>query len=355
MPPRRRSVATEEDRRRNAEEDAAWSNTIDGTDGVDEGERSSAMDRFAQRDAERAERQRQEEEYANRDRLDPGTTDDFAPSDTDQALSYVPFDLFGARSRIEEATARTEAERNRGYWEHLNAAAPSVDDLFRGYDEEGYVDGMGSEWDAANDTDEARRGRGAMDDAMSALDGWAEGGLTDTDRAMMEENARGESMNARADREAALSAMEARGMGGSGGALAASLSAGEGAATRASAANTGMMAAAQQRQYNATRDAASLGGAMRDADARERSGREAYNTGETEYGRGLEGRNTATRNRAEDRRGDMTQQVYANREAAVSGVTNQYAGDAAGRRAAGDERDETDDAIGGIIQGFLAS
>lgn len=277
----------------------------------------------------------------------------YQPSEEEEIMSRIPIIGGSIRSGIEEQNARADARRNRGYWDDLATHAPSMEDLFLGYEFEEDIEGAGSEWDPSRDTDEARRGRGAMDDALSAMEVWGEGGLTDTDRAMMDETARGEAMGARADREAALSALESRGMGGSGSSLAASLAAGEGAASRASSANTSMLAAAQQRQYTATRDAAALGGTMRDADARERAGREAYNTGETAAARGRESRNTEIDNRGRERRGDMAQQQYENRERATAGITNQYSTDAAGRRAAGDERDEDDASILGAIEGLL--
>jgi hypothetical protein len=277
----------------------------------------------------------------------------YQPSEEEEILSRIPLIGGGIRSGIEEQNARADARRNRAYWDDLVTTAPSMEDLFLGYELEEGTEGAGSEWDPSRDTDEARRGRGAMNDALSQMEEWSNGGLTDSDMAMMGEARRSEDMMSRADREAALSAMEARGMGGSGSELAASLSAGEGAATRASTRNTGMMAAAQDRQYQANRDAAALGGTMRDADARERSGREAYNTGETAAARDLESRNTTIDNRGRDRRGDMAQQQYENRERAVAGITNQYSTDAAGRRAAGDERDEDDAGILGAIEGLL--
>jgi hypothetical protein len=233
--------------------------------------------------------------------------------------------LDGSTARRDAALREAEAETNRNYWENLNSYAPTVDDLSADLASEAVVEGPGSEWmiDPGSDYGES----------MAALDEWAAGGLTDVDEAMMDETSRRAGMDARADREAALSALEARGSGGSGASLAASLSAGEGAASRSSAANTSLLAAAQQRQYQANTDRA-------DMDARARAGREAYNMYDTDYYRGREDRNTDRENTSRENDAEAAQQVYTNRERATAGATNQYSTDAGARERAGDDEDE---------------
>lgn len=260
-------------------------------------------------------------------------------------------DLTGASGRVSAARAAAEQANREAMWNRLHEFAPTVDDLAVDYADEAYIDGPGSEW--SRDTAEAQGGRGAMADALDAMREWSRGGFTDADEAMMNENSSREAMAARADREAALSMLEARGAGSSGSSLAASLAAGEGAAGRASAANTSMLAAAQQRQYNATRDMAAMGGTMRDMDARERAGREAYNAGETDYARGREGRNTERENRGRESRADAAQQVYSNREHAVAGIDNQYATDVNRRSREEDRAAENNRGLLGAIGELL--
>lgn len=267
------------------------------------------------------------------------------PNDFDAASADIPIWgwLSGAEGRRDAAEAEAEAETNRNYWENLTGYMPSVDDLSADLASEDNVEGMGSEWDPNRETAEGSYGRGSMNDSMGALSTWAEGGFTDADRAMMAEASRGASMGARADREASLSALEARGMGGSGSSLAASLAADEGAASRASSMNTTMMGAAQARQIEANAARAALGGTMRDMDARERSGREAYNNRETDYSRGREDRNTDRENTSRENDAEAAQTVYTNRERATAGATNQYSTDVnsrAGANAREDDRNE---------------
>ena len=267
----------------------------------------------------------------------------------ERAAAAIPLIGDGVRADLDRRRAEAEAELNRDYWHRLNEFAPTADDLSVEYGLEDYIAGPGSEW--TRDTAEAEGGRGAMATALGDLYEWSRGGFTDTDRAMMDEASRRSSMDARADREAALSSLEARGAGGSGASLAADLAAGEGAASRASSAYTSLLGAAQAREYDAVRDMASLGGAMRDADARERSGREAYNMWDTDYSRGLEGRNTERDNASRESAANANQTVYENRERAVAGATNQYSTDVNSRANAGARAD----AASGRVAQFAGS
>jgi len=273
-------------------------------------------------------------------------------SDTDRRLAGIP--LIGSiwGGGVEAADARAEADINRDYWEGLNATAPTREELTA--DREDYTfDGADpSAW--ATEAGEAATGRVAMSDALNQMRGWAEGGLTDTDRAGMDEVSRRGAMDARGDREAALAAMEARGMGGSGSALASTMAGAEGAASRNSSANTGMLAAAQQRQFEATRAAADIAGGMRSASDRRTGALEDYGNRETDYRRDLGRRNTDTHHANSEDWADSAQDVYDNRERAVAGATNQYSTDASGResRADRDRRDEESERgfIGGILE-----
>jgi hypothetical protein len=254
--------------------------------------------------------------------------------------------LTGADGRVAAANARAEEANRLAMWERLGEYAPTADDLSVEYGNEDAIAGLGSEW--SRDTEEAQAGRGAMADSMDALNEWARGGFTDADRAMMDETARNEAMGARADREAALSSLEARGMGGGGSALAADLMAGEGAAARASSRNTTMLGSAQARAMEANAARGALGGAMRDMDARERSGREAYNMYDTGYYRGREDRNTDRENQTRESAADAAQQEYQNRVDRTAGYDGQYSTDVNRRLREGERSDENN-------RGFLES
>lgn len=204
----------------------------------------------------------------------------------------------------DEEAMRTD--RSMALWNDLGNWAPAVDDLTARYEREAMI-GPGADSLMARD----------------ALREWSEGGLTAADRAMMEDARRNTGRAARADREATMSAMNARGMGGSGAELAGLLSAGEGAADRNASMDATMMGAAQQRQIGATN---ALG---------------EFGAREDDYARGRESRNTDIANREEDTRISAEETAYQNRERATAGATNQYMGANSGHP-------EDDDWLAGI-------
>lgn len=177
---------------------------------------------------------------------------------------------------------------------------------------------------------------GAGEDSLRARDAWrewSEGGLTDTDRAMMEDSRRNSGRAARANREADLAALEARGMGGSGASLAAMLSAGEGAADRNASMDATMMGAAQQRQMAATN---ALG---------------EFGAREDDYARGREGRNTDRENRTRESAATAAQQAHENRQDYTTlGLGMNPNG---GTNDARDRRDEEEDELFGAVGGTI--
>jgi hypothetical protein len=274
-------------------------------------------------------------------------------NDADEILSRIPIIGAGSRAALDAQRAEREAERNREYWDQLTDYMPTADDLSVDYDTEDFIGGGESEW--RNESDEDAAGGGAMMDALDLMGTWAEGGLTDTDRAMADENRRAEAMRARGDREAALSAMEARGMGGSGMDLMARMGADEAAAGRASSANTSLLAAAQQRQFNAANALGGLGSAVASSDDARTNALDAWSARETDYARGLEGRNTGYENNSRESRANANQGAYENRERAVAGATNQYSTDVGRRSAENNREDEADDDIGALIGAGLTA
>lgn len=259
--------------------------------------------------------------------------------------------LSGAQARRDAAEGDREAARNREYWDQLTDYMPTAEDLSVDYAGEDFIDGGESGWNAESDED-ALGGR-AMEDALGLMSSWAEGGFTDTDRAMMDESRRAESMRARGDREAALSALEARGMGGSGMDLMARMGADEAAAGRASSANTSLLAAAQQRQLNAANALSGMGRSTMESDDRRVSELDDWSRYNTDYAREREGRNTNRENESRESRAAANQGAYENRERAVAGATNQYSADVGRRAADGRREDESDEALGGLVGTIL--
>lgn len=268
----------------------------------------------------------------------------------DEVLSRIPIIGGGSRAALDARRAEAEADRNRSYWEQLTGYMPTVDDLAVDYADEGFVGAAPSEWDGAGD-----EGRSARLQALDLMSDWADGGFTDADRAMRDENARMEALRARGDREAALSAMEARGMGGSGMDLVSRMGADEAAAGRMASTNASLLGSAQQRQYNAAGALSSMGATETAIGDTRRSGREAYNARESDYARGLEGRNTNRENDSRESRSRAYQDAYSNRERAVAGATNQYSTDAGRRAGEGAREDAADERTAGLIGGILES
>lgn len=268
--------------------------------------------------------------------------------DMDSALAGTPLDTFtGSGARYERARDEAEALRNRSYWETLHDSAPTRTELTSYYEDEAALEGRPSEW--GEWSDEATLGRERMGDALEAMRAWSEGGLTDTDMAMMDEASRREGMNARADREAAMSALEARGMGGSGATAASMLAAGEGAASRGSAMYTDMLAAAQQRQFDATRAMSEMASRGRSHDETRTAGMDAYNAREDAYARDVNQRNAERSDRERDSAAEAAQTEYENQERATAGITNQYSTDAGGRNSDRDRQDENNRGLMGFL------
>lgn len=274
-------------------------------------------------------------------------------SEADEVLSRIPIIGGGSRAAMDAAEGRREEGRNREYWDQLAEYMPGEEDLAVEYGMEDYVPGGESEWADPSAVDQ--RGTAGMEDALDAMTEWSRGGLTAADRAMMDETARGESIRSRGDREAALSALEARGMSGSGMDLMARMGADEAGAGRAASRNTSMLAAAQARQLDATRAMGSMGSALAESDDRRASALDSWGARDEDYRRGLEGRNTERENDSRESRATAAQQAYDNRERAVAGVTGQYSTDVGRRAGEGAREDENDDRAAGFIGGILGS
>lgn len=259
-----------------------------------------------------------------------------------------------------EATIRGDArERERAY-DELMGAIPETDIAESRYNESRRAGGL---YDSALSPGESswsdptfRYDAAAELDALSRLEELSRGGLTDSDRAMMDENARREGMMARGDREAELSALEARGMGSSGASLAAGLGAGEGAAMRANSANAAAMAAAQQRAYDALAAYGSLGSHVADRTAgiegERRSAIDSWNAAERDRAERLGAANTERRRDDVSRFEDARQQQWENRYATTnseSGTSERDTDRVSGQQNTEEDRDAEREGM--IIEG----
>ena len=212
------------------------------------------------------------------------------PSSTqfDQGGQYVPLDLLGSRGRIQAQTDATNAARNQGYWNNIQA--PTQQQL------------MGSQ-----------QGQDAQHAALSQMQQWGQGGLTGADRSMMEATRGRDAQAAGAQQRSMMQQATARGVGGSGLDYATQMGAQQQGQQQASDAESQMMGHAQQRALQATQQQGQLGGQMRQQD------QSAY------------------------------QGAFQNQATRAGGATGQYGADQAARQSSRDRQQQSDTAAVGLL------
>ncbi|UJR78931.1 hypothetical protein [Sandaracinus amylolyticus] len=268
-----------------------------------------------------------------------GYTDGRDPAlrDFDEASGGIP--IWGWLSGADARNAASEGERqaamNRGMWADLGRYAPSADDLTVDYEQ----------YDS-NELGNARADQMSIDVQRDALRGlqdvYRSGGMTAADHARQQLARQQTGQATRAQRDAELAALEARGMGGSGAALAARLASQQAGVMGLSAADAQMQIEAQQRALQAMQAAGAAAGQMRgqswQEDATRRSAIDEFNRA-----------NTDQRNRTRDSRAAARQQAYQNRERMVAGATNQYSTDVSRRQAEGQREDNANASLTNLI------
>lgn len=158
----------------------------------------------------------------------------------------IPWDIGGHDANAERQRQTGMAGERERWWTNLQM--PTAEELAQQYDYN------------------SRGGAGALsaqESALSQLGSWAHGGLTGADRAMMESTRARDAQAARAQQQALMQQMQARGMGGSGADLATQMMASQLGQQQASDAESQMMQGAQQRALSAVQAQAQLGGQMR--------------------------------------------------------------------------------------------
>lgn len=281
-------------------------------------------------------------------------------SDFDAGSADIPIWgwLSGASARRDAAQAMSEQQRREAQWYGLGDYAPTANDLAVDYGQEEYIGGPDR-----SELGQARADGGsvaAQQLALQQLQEIANGqGLSAADRARMELGRQQVGQAMRGTREADMAALQARGMGGSGSMLASQMGAQQAGATALSQADAQMQIAAQQRALQSMMAAGGLGSQMRGQSFDEATTRgsaiDDFNRWQTEYARGREGRNVERRGRTGASRSDARQRAYENRERQVAGATGQYATDVGRRQAEGARRDQSDQAVTGLIGGLLSS
>ena len=280
-----------------------------------------------------------------------GRSSDF---DESSAGTFLWGDISGANRRAAEADREREQWLRQRYIDEASDYIPSADDLWVQYEQEGEI--AGPERSEAAGAYADRGSVEAQQDALSYLQNvYREGGMTDADRARQTLARMQSGQASRASRDADLAALEARGMGGSGAALASRLGAQQGAAQSLAQQDALMMIEAQARGDRAAQSAGGLGSQMRgqsfSEDYQRRSAADDFNRYQTDYQRAREGRNTAYRNRTRESRAESRQQSYENR----AGIAQMRTGQVPGTRDPSEVSDESNDRTGGFLGGILSA
>jgi hypothetical protein len=125
----------------------------------------------------------------------------------------------------------------------------------------------------------------------------------------------------RAQREADLAALQARGMGGSGATQAAMLSANQGFTQSMADADLQMQIEAQRRALQAMTTAGSVAGQARGQSLQEGNAANEFNQWATQRQQDWVGRNTATRNATRESTVGARREVYGNERDAVDALS----------------------------------
>jgi len=237
------------------------------------------------------------------------------------AGKYVPFDLLGSDARNEARQLRADAERERAVQARLLDYGYSTDDYtvnYEGYSLEDDPDFVGVD----------QRTIDAQMDALRSLqDVYKEGGLTEADRARIELGRSQAGQAARAQRDADLAALEARGMGGSGANQAARLSAGQGFTQSMADADLQMQIQAQQRALQAMTGAGNMAGQARGQSLQEGNAANDFNEWVTNRHQEVANSQVDARNKTGESRVAARKQRYKDLQdatAAASGVYGAY-------------------------------
>jgi hypothetical protein len=279
-----------------------------------------------------------------------------SPYETDQALegTFLLGDLGGSNARMAAYRRNRQEAEKQGWIDQAQGFVPSADDLWVQYEEEGSVDGP-----QRSELADARADTGAVSaqmDALRALQNvYERGGMTDADRARQQLARMHTGQAVRGQRDADLNALEARGMGGSGAALAARLGGQQYGAQALAQQDAQMLVEAQRRALDAMSQAGSLGSQARgqsfNESATRRTAADDFNRYQTDYQREREQRNTAYRNRTRESRAESRQGAYENRRDLAAMRTGQYAP----TRDPNDVADDSNERTGGFLGGLLST
>lgn len=212
------------------------------------------------------------------------------PNDEDSFWSQVPLlgQWGGSQGRMQAYQDAQRADANRGYWDSLSA--PTAGQL------------------------DSRQGRDAESQALSQMQQWSSGAVTDADRAQLEASRSRDAQASGAAQRSLMQQAQARGVGGGGLDFATRQQASQQGQQQSSDAESQALAMAQQRGLAATQQSAQIGSTMRD---------------EAAHG--------------------ALQQSYEDQTQRSAGATGQYGTDANALQAGRDRRQQSDNSLLGFL------
>jgi hypothetical protein len=218
--------------------------------------------------------------------------------------------------------AEQEARRQEGFWDDLENYWYAPEDLDVDYQEEGFV---GADW--SPDTAAEERALAGLEDIYQS------GGLTGADRARLTQGEQEMGRAMRSQREADMSQLRARGLGGSGASIGAMMSAQQSGADMLANRELNMQQVAERRAMEALSRSGQLGGQIREAQS-------DFNRWNTDYSRDREQRNNVWRNRSRESTSEARRYAEQRRERQTAGKTGQYSTDVSRRSGEAARNDE---------------
>jgi len=231
-------------------------------------------------------------------------------------------DLFGSTGRQARRAADRERARADEIWNDVSGNMPTADDLSWEATQQG-----GTEFDRLRGD---RNASAAQANALRQLQERAAGRDPAFDAAVAA-NRNQAQVEERAQRDAIQRNMEARGMGGSGAALAGALAAQQGGATRNYLGGMQASSDASMRALQAIQGAAALGGQMRGQSFTEQASRATAQDAINRF-------NAVQQSQTNQNRANANQQVFGNRLNVAAGRTGQLEGRAAQERQRQDQQ-----------------
>lgn len=282
-------------------------------------------------------------------------------SDFDEASADIPIWgwLSGAAARRDAARAAAERASQEASWMDLQRNAPDAAALTPDY----YLEGATDEFGNLLGDPSALIGAGADDAAaqqytMEALRQLYEsGGYTPADRAAQAAARAAQAQQVGAMNRAALAQMEARGMGGSGAALATQLGGSQALANANQQSDAALQMAAMQRGLAALQGYGGMATTARGQDLTQASALDAFNQANMAWRRDRESRNTVWANRQQDANVSGRQRAWENQANAQAGREGNWQRSSAERsrdQARTDQANETGaNVIGTLISELL--